>query len=221
MSLSRKIVFIVGVLVLVGLMQTTSVTAHPGNTSSDGGHYCWTRCDYWGEVYGQRHFHNGGGGGIVPTESEYLRAYDEGEKHAKTKNKDYIVSEAKRDGYQIGHDAGYQAAYESSSIFDAPLCDENVKFINTPTASYKSGFDAGYESECYDIYTAAYEKEYKIAYKVGTEKLENEKIAAEEKRREQNDKTKSTLMWVAGCAALVGGAGWLLKDSYSKLKKLE
>lgn len=36
------------------------VMAHPGNTSSDGGHYCWTNCSSWGEVYGQRHFHGGG-----------------------------------------------------------------------------------------------------------------------------------------------------------------
>ena len=35
------------------------VSAHPGNTASDGGHYCWTRCEYWGEVYGERHFHGG------------------------------------------------------------------------------------------------------------------------------------------------------------------
>ena len=45
-----------------------TVFAHPGNTASDGGHYCWTRCDYWGEVYGQRHFH--GGGTYTPAEPE-------------------------------------------------------------------------------------------------------------------------------------------------------
>ena len=39
---------------------TKSVSAHPGNVASDGAHYCWTNCDYWGEVYGQRHYHGGG-----------------------------------------------------------------------------------------------------------------------------------------------------------------
>lgn len=34
--------------------------AHPGNTASDGCHYCWTNCARWGEVYGQRHCHGGG-----------------------------------------------------------------------------------------------------------------------------------------------------------------
>lgn len=35
-------------------------SAHPGNTASDGMHYCWTNCASWGEVYGQRHSHGGG-----------------------------------------------------------------------------------------------------------------------------------------------------------------
>ena len=34
--------------------------AHPGNTASDGCHYCRTNCEKWGEDYGERHCHNGG-----------------------------------------------------------------------------------------------------------------------------------------------------------------
>lgn len=38
----------------------TPVTyAHPGNTASDGCHYCRTRCDYWGEAWNERHCHGG------------------------------------------------------------------------------------------------------------------------------------------------------------------
>lgn len=33
--------------------------AHPGNTSSDGCHYCWTNCARWGYTYGTRHSHGG------------------------------------------------------------------------------------------------------------------------------------------------------------------
>ena len=33
-------------------------SAHPGNTASDGCHYCRTRCDYWGVAWNQRHCHN-------------------------------------------------------------------------------------------------------------------------------------------------------------------
>jgi len=45
------------------------VFAHPGNTASDGCHYCWTNCDYWGEVYGARHCH--GGGSYSPPSYDY------------------------------------------------------------------------------------------------------------------------------------------------------
>ena len=48
-------------LLLSGLVLTTmsivSVNAHPGNTASDGCHYCWTNCDYWGVPWNVRHCH--------------------------------------------------------------------------------------------------------------------------------------------------------------------
>ena len=31
--------------------------AHPGNTASDGCHYCRTNCDKWGEEWNERHCH--------------------------------------------------------------------------------------------------------------------------------------------------------------------
>lgn len=33
--------------------------AHPGNTASDGCHYCRTNCSKWGEIANQRHCHGG------------------------------------------------------------------------------------------------------------------------------------------------------------------
>lgn len=36
------------------------VQAHPGNTASDGCHYCRTNCSSWGYTYGVRHCHGGG-----------------------------------------------------------------------------------------------------------------------------------------------------------------
>ncbi len=33
--------------------------AHPGNTASDGCHYCRTNCDKWGVPWNQRHCHGG------------------------------------------------------------------------------------------------------------------------------------------------------------------
>lgn len=47
------------------------VFAHPGNTASDGMHYCWTNCSYWGEITGQRHSHGGGSTYYTPSYSSY------------------------------------------------------------------------------------------------------------------------------------------------------
>ncbi|KKU05247.1 MAG: 50S ribosomal protein L5 [Candidatus Giovannonibacteria bacterium GW2011_GWA2_45_21] len=34
--------------------------AHPGNTASDGCHYCRTNCTKWGVAWNERHCHGGG-----------------------------------------------------------------------------------------------------------------------------------------------------------------
>lgn len=49
----------------------TSVTyAHPGNTASDGCHYCRTRCDYWGEAWNERHCHGGNSDSLPVQETQ-------------------------------------------------------------------------------------------------------------------------------------------------------
>jgi len=44
---------------LTVLILSQPVFAHPGNTASDGCHYCRTNCDKWGEAWGERHCHGG------------------------------------------------------------------------------------------------------------------------------------------------------------------
>jgi len=69
----RRIIFsaIVALsLCTVSASLTRPAQAHPGNTAADGAHYCWTNCEYWGETYGERHSHSGGGG--VYEEEEYI-----------------------------------------------------------------------------------------------------------------------------------------------------
>lgn len=41
------------------LLLAQTARAHPGNTASDGCHYCRTNCDKWGEAWGERHCHGG------------------------------------------------------------------------------------------------------------------------------------------------------------------
>jgi tetratricopeptide (TPR) repeat protein len=65
-------------IITIGLIvftQSSVVSAHPGRTDANGGHYCWTNCGKWGLSYGQYHYHNGGGvtssGGGSSSSSSY------------------------------------------------------------------------------------------------------------------------------------------------------
>lgn len=40
------------------LFWSNQAYAHPGNTASDGCHYCRTNCDKWGVPWNERHCHN-------------------------------------------------------------------------------------------------------------------------------------------------------------------
>src|SRR5688500_11169783 len=55
---------ILSLIVVLGMSIATPLLAHPGNTASDGCHYCRTNCDKCGEEYGERHCH--GGGIVIP-----------------------------------------------------------------------------------------------------------------------------------------------------------
>ena len=61
MSIKIKIIYALFRIVIFMTTFFVSLTAlaHPGNTASDGCHYCRTNCEKWGEVYGERHCHNG------------------------------------------------------------------------------------------------------------------------------------------------------------------
>jgi len=50
----KKLFFL---LILLYLFITPVTQAHPGNTASDGCHYCRTNCDKWGVAWGERHCH--------------------------------------------------------------------------------------------------------------------------------------------------------------------
>ncbi len=46
-------------LAVVILFIPSPIFAHPGNTASDGCHYCRTNCDRWGVPWYERHCHGG------------------------------------------------------------------------------------------------------------------------------------------------------------------
>jgi len=57
----REVQLILGLLFNVTFLIFTApnIAAHPGNTASDGCHFCRTNCGTWGYTYNTRHGHNG------------------------------------------------------------------------------------------------------------------------------------------------------------------
>lgn len=67
----------IALLITLLFLNTTPsiVSAHPGNTASDGCHYCRTNCDKWGVEWNARHCHASKG---IPQPTEPVRShYDE------------------------------------------------------------------------------------------------------------------------------------------------
>ncbi|MFA7209371.1 MAG: hypothetical protein WC120_03715 [Parcubacteria group bacterium] len=51
---------ILACVILLGMIVfSDNAFAHPGNTASDGCHYCRTNCDKWGVAWNERHCHEG------------------------------------------------------------------------------------------------------------------------------------------------------------------
>ena len=46
------------VIILILSCSFLKVSAHPGNTNSNGGHSCFTNCSKWGYSFGEYHFHS-------------------------------------------------------------------------------------------------------------------------------------------------------------------
>lgn len=59
---------VVAVCAAAFLHAVVPVDAHSGDTATDGCHHCWTNCDYYGFVYGERHCHGGTANAVAPDE---------------------------------------------------------------------------------------------------------------------------------------------------------
>lgn len=54
---------------IVTLLMITPISAHPGITDANGGHYCRTNFAKWGLRDGEYHYHNGGGSSSSESEA--------------------------------------------------------------------------------------------------------------------------------------------------------
>lgn len=199
-----KFTFACLLLTITSLSLAPVAIAHPGNTSYDGGHYCWTRCDYWGEVYGERHFHNGGGGGPVgPTYTQ--QGITNGAEHANnnaTRIKSSAEVEGRREGFVNGNGSSLMGKVTDSNSH----CSQTIKFTSPQPFEYTKAFQSSYTSTCIRIYEAAYSAQYDVEFIRGQnvkKALDKEKEeAAAKKAKESSD---DVWYWLGGAAALYGG----------------
>lgn len=132
-------------------------SAHPGNTASDGGHYCWTNCASWGQVYGQRHFH-GSGSRSTPSYNYYsapttpscpTNSYASGS--SCKCNYGYVVSGSSCvSGNTLCHsELGIMSSYDSLS--GNCKCDYGYVIGNSGTCVYKSTYTNFYSQASYYV----------------------------------------------------------------------
>jgi peptidoglycan hydrolase-like protein with peptidoglycan-binding domain len=72
--------------------------AHPGNTASDGKHYCWSNCSYWGQTYGVRHGHGNYSGSVSPTYKTKSSSYSSATYNLQKQLNSVIGSQLTTDG---------------------------------------------------------------------------------------------------------------------------
>lgn len=224
MSILGKILTVVLFFGAVGLSlllsSITPVSAHPGNTSSDGGHYCWTNCESWGEVYGERHFHGGSSGGsnsggtVVNTgPTEYQQGTTNGANHANSVNRDGIESTATTEGDSDGESDGISGRpFATTSNDSSKYCSDEVQYTSPPTQSYKTAFQSSYTSACIQVYNAKYEARYAAAYTPAKSTFDEMLIA---KKKAQDKRNEQYVLY--GAVALVAtmiGVG--IRNSYQK-----
>lgn len=147
------------------LISTQTVVAHPGNTASDGAHYCWTNCSYWGYEYGTRHSHGEPEYYYTPTPtvpSATEQGVTNGRKHAESINRDYIIKNATLDGEQDGSSVSLEAELSESSVISraSEFCSEKLNFNKEASNEYISAFQSSYFTACKPIYEKAYTEAY-------------------------------------------------------------
>lgn len=209
-----KVILLVVLLALAGVSSDTA-EAHPGNTASDGAHYCWTNCDYWGETYGERHYH--GGGYTEPSGPTYYeQGQTNGALHANSNNREYIVSVAKQKG---AVDGGYDGANGTFTSSDSDICDEEVVFDSPQPDAYSKSFQSSYASACRAVYNDAYDLAYDNAYTTSANRKQESIPTASDISTDESDSSDYTGWLIAGgLVASYTGIG-VISGNWEAIKK--
>lgn len=121
-------------ILIVALLMITPISAHPGRTDANGGHYCRTNCAKWGLKDGEYHYHNGGGSSSSKSETSTQEASSS---TTSSDNTAITNSTPKIDYTKQGDSEGYN--------FKKAHPDENKQDISGKDQTYIDGYNSGFE----------------------------------------------------------------------------
>lgn len=130
--MKKRIAKIASIIVVL-LMMITPISAHPGRTDANGGHYCRTNCAKWGLRDGEYHYHNGGGSSSSSSSSNSSSS----SKSSSSSSKSTTPSAAKVIDYtKQGETAGYNYKKANPDASKEDLTGKDQTYIN----GYNTGF---------------------------------------------------------------------------------
>lgn len=198
---------------------SVNVSAHPGNVSSDGAHYCRTNCAAYGYTYGERicHYPSQGcgqenirqdsyeSGSSTPSLAE--QGNTNGTSQAQVKNNDYIKSNATTEGTTDGNANGNGGSTDGQTSSSATFCSQPLKFDIPQDQAYVDAFQSSYASACTPIYDTAYSAAYNTAY---TSAQNSKQGSTNTTTDSTNNKPNFNGWFVAGGLAAAYGVGALV-----------
>lgn len=118
-------------IIIVLLMAITPISAHPGRTDANGGHYCRTNCAKWGLRDGEYHYHNGGGSSSSSSSSGSKSSSKSSSSSSKTPSAPKVIDYTKQ-----GETAGYNYKKANPDASKEDLTGKDQTYVN----GYNTGF---------------------------------------------------------------------------------
>ena len=118
-------------IIIVLLMAITPISAHPGRTDANGGHYSRTNCAKWGLRDGEYHYHNGGGSSSSSSSSGSKSSSKSSSPSSKTPSAPKVIDYTKQ-----GETAGYNYKKANPDASKEDLMGKDQTYVN----GYNTGF---------------------------------------------------------------------------------
>lgn len=145
----KKVVTRIASIFVVLLMMMTPISAHPGRTDANGGHYCRTNCAKWGLRDGEYHYHNGGGSSNSSSSSGSSSSSSSTNNRTSSQNKTESIPKIV-DNTKQGETDGYNYKKNNPDGDKQDLTGKDQTYIN--------GYNTGYTNAENELTTLSKEQ---------------------------------------------------------------